>query len=100
MSDDQTVSVEFLARQLADQKRINSELLKGNGGGGTFDGMEARVAKIESDLGHLTRDAGEMKTDIREMRKDSRSDFRMLFGAIITVAIGLAALIARGFEWL
>mgnify|MGYP000722284598 FL=1 len=28
------------------------------------------------------------------------TDFRLIFGAIITVALGLAALMAKGFGWL
>jgi hypothetical protein len=62
--------------------------------------MEARVARLEASLSHIERDIGEIKTDIREGRRDARSDFRLLFGAIIAVALGLAGLMARGFGWL
>jgi hypothetical protein len=48
-----------------------------------------------------------MKQDIRDLRKDQRSDFRTLFAALITVALGLGAMMAglagimaRGFHWL
>jgi len=29
-----------------------------------------------------------------------QTDFRLLFGAIIAVTLGLAALMAKGFHWL
>ncbi|EHZ1491715.1 hypothetical protein K5J06_003434 [Salmonella enterica] len=59
--------------------------------------MEARVAKLESDVTHIDSTLQEMKSD---MRRDLRSDFRILFGALITVAIGLAGIMARGFHWI
>lgn len=68
-----------------------------NDGGGT---VEARIARLESDVAHIQRDISEMKVDIREVKRDQRSDFRLLFGALIAVAIGLAGLMAKGFGWL
>lgn len=73
----------------------------GSGDGGSMDGMlEARVAKLEALSEHVVRDLGELKADVRELRRDARTDFRMLFGAIIFVALGLAGLMAKGFQWL
>ncbi|BDO97583.1 TPA: hypothetical protein ACXGCQ_004717 [Escherichia coli] len=69
-------------------------------GGGGGDDMQARVAKLESDVEHIKHTLKEMKDDIREIKRDARSDFRLLFGAIISVALGLAALMAKGFHWL
>lgn len=68
-----------------------------NDGGGT---VEARIARLESDVAHIQRDISEMKVDIREVKRDQRSDFRLLFGALIAVALGLAGLLAKGFGWL
>jgi len=62
--------------------------------------MEARVAKLESDMEYVKRDISEIKGDVREIRRDMRSDFRVLFGAIIATAIGLAGMMAKGFNWL
>ncbi|NHB89748.1 hypothetical protein CE143_20300 [Photorhabdus luminescens] len=62
--------------------------------------LEARVARLESDVEHIKKSIDEVKTDVREMRKDARSDFRLLFGAIIAVALGLAGLMAKGFHWI
>jgi hypothetical protein len=70
-------------------------------GGGPHDpGMEARVAKLEAHVEHIQQDLNEIKADIREMKRDARSDFRMLFGALIFVALGLAGLMAKGFHWI
>ncbi|EHT2533898.1 hypothetical protein SDA59_004463 [Salmonella enterica] len=69
-------------------------------GGGGGSKVEARVAKLESDVTHIDSTLQEMKGDMREMRRDLRSDFRILFGALITVAIGLAGIMARGFHWI
>lgn len=33
------------------------------------------------------------------MRANARGDFRILFGAIISVALGLAAIMVKGFHW-
>jgi hypothetical protein len=77
-----------------------SSSLKTGGGSGTFDGMEARVAKLEAAVEHIQRDTAEIKTDVRTLRDNARTDFHKVFGAIITVALGLAALMAKGFHWL
>jgi hypothetical protein len=70
----------------------------GNGNGG--DDLEARVAKLESDVNYIKRDISEIKSDIRDIKHDQRSDFRLLFGAVIAVALGLAGIMAKGFGWL
>lgn len=62
--------------------------------------IEPRLARIETVLEYVQRDVGELKGDVREMRKEHRSDFRMLFSAIITMALGMAAMMAKMFNWL
>jgi hypothetical protein len=69
-------------------------------GGGPHDpGMEARVAKLEAHIEHIQSDINEIKSDVREIKRDARTDFRLLFGALIFVALGLAGLMAKGFHW-
>lgn len=75
------------------------------GGEPPYDGgMEARVAKLEAQIETVQRDIAELKTDVREVRKDiagiRTTDFRLLFGAIIAVALGLAGVMAKGFHWI
>lgn len=68
--------------------------------------MEARVAKLESSVEHIERDIADIKVILRRhddkfdsMRDKMDRDFRVLFGVIITVALGLAGMMARGFKW-
>jgi len=74
------------------------------GGGGDDGGMEARIAKLEAANEYIQRDIKELKDDVRAIRGDitgiRTTDFRLLFGAIIAVALGLAAIMAKGFHWL
>lgn len=65
--------------------------------GGT---LETRVAKLESDVAHIASDIKDIKQDVRDIKKDARDDFRILFGSLIFVALGLAGLMAKGFGWL
>jgi hypothetical protein len=59
-------------RNLTDYRQItgpgSEDRLKSGGGGGTFDGMEARVAKLEAVGEHIQKDIAEIKTDVREFR--------------------------------
>lgn len=77
------------------------------GGGGDNGGMESRVAKLEAVAEHMQRDLSDIKSIVRghdakfdSMRDRQERDFRILFGAIIAVALGLAALMAKGFHWI
>ena len=68
--------------------------------------MMSRIAKLESDVAHIQSDIRDIKQDLRDIRQDikdiraeARTDFRVLFGSLIGVALGLAALMAKGFGW-
>lgn len=65
--------------------------------------MEARLAKLEVSTDYIQRDVKELREDMRSMRSDIHSirttDFRLIFGVIISVALGLAWLMAKGFKW-
>jgi hypothetical protein len=67
------------------------------GGGGD---MEARIAKLEAHVEHIQSDIIEIKTDLRGVRDKQDKDFRLLFGAIIFVALGITAILAKAFGWL
>lgn len=79
----------------------------GGSGSNTGDGMppggnglEARVAVLENNVDHIKADIAEIKGDVKELARAHDRDFRILFGALIAVAIGLAGMIAKGFHWL
>jgi hypothetical protein len=63
---------ELLKReQLADANRPEPPL-QGASGGGTFDGMEARVARLESDVAHIQADIGEIKDTLKALNTHVR----------------------------
>jgi hypothetical protein len=62
--------------------------------------MGPRIAKLEAAVDHIQKDIGDIKLDIRSLRDNARTDFRLLFGALILAALGLAGIMARGFHWL
>lgn len=80
-------------------------------GGGDNGHMEHRLSKLEIAFEHLQKDVTEIKSDVKDLgreskvdfagvRADMQSDFRLSFGAIIAVALGLAGMMAKGFGWI
>ncbi|MGE0799237.1 MAG: hypothetical protein AB7G13_05580 [Lautropia sp.] len=67
---------------------------------GGVEDLPARVAKLESDVGHIRTDVRDIKDDMKEFRRDARVDFRLLFGSIIATTLALAGLRAKSFGWL
>ncbi|HEY0488484.1 MAG TPA: hypothetical protein VGD30_03140 [Telluria sp.] len=66
--------------------------------------MELRISRLEAKVGHIQRDIQQLKVETRALRSEMigirTTDFRLIFGAIITVALGLAGMMATGFGWL
>lgn len=66
--------------------------------------METRLARIEVAVEYMQRDIKELKDDVRgihaQLNGIRTTDFRILFGALITVALGLSGVMAKGFGWL
>lgn len=73
--------------------------------------LKTDVAVLKSDVKGLKTDVAEIKLDqnsfrhevvseFKAIRRDMRGDFRLLFSALITVALGLTAVMAKGFHWL
>jgi hypothetical protein len=84
---------------------------KRDGPGGGGGELEARVAQLETHVQYIRRDLDSLKDDVREfrgetkaelsnIRTDMKVDFRLVFGSLIVVAIGLAGMMAKGFGWL
>lgn len=78
----------------------------GDGGNGGMDIINYRLNHIEKQFDKLDArfdklDARFEKIDARFDRADDRHhrDFRVLFGALIATALGLASLMAHGFKW-
>jgi predicted nucleic acid-binding Zn-ribbon protein len=58
------------------------------------------LAEIRAEMRDIRTEIRDMRTEMRDMRQRQERDFRLLFGAIILVAIGLAGLIARTQHWI
>lgn len=98
MSD--SIDVRLLQQQYQKIASENDTLRNGGGQPPGGDGVEARVAKLEAHFEYIRRDLDDVKSDVRDIKKDMREDFRILFGALIVVALGLAGMMAKGFGWL
>jgi hypothetical protein len=66
--------------------------LPGGGGGGTFNGMEARVAKLEGHIEDISGDISALKSDMRDVRDrlpriEVRLDHLPGKGFIVTAAV-------------
>lgn len=59
--------------------------------------MEARLTRLESAIECIQRDMNELKADLRSIRCDMRTDCRIMIGALIATAPGLAGVMAKGF---
>lgn len=55
-------------RDLAAEVRAGMEPLQTGEGDGTSGGMEARVARLESDMEHVKKDVAELKSDTKAVR--------------------------------
>lgn len=69
--------------------------------------MEARIARLESDMAHVRSDVAEIKTDLRSLRDridrlvESLATAKIWALALyIALAGGLFGTLARGFGWL
>ena len=63
------------------------------------DGLEARVARLEAGI-EFQRNIAEIKAELQIIRANARSEFRLIFAALMAAAFGLAWLLAKGFHWL
>jgi len=90
----------------------------GHGDGGDGDGGDMWQQSVETRLSELRQDIVALRSEtsngFNDMRKSfdrvdekfdrvndkQERDFRILFGAIIFVALGLAGLLARSFAWI
>ena len=63
-------------------------------------GTEARVAKLQGVIEDVQRDIAAIKTELLILRSDTRSGLLWVLAELLAVALGLAALLAKGFHWL
>lgn len=69
MADEDNVSLEYLQRKLAQIQRAAEAPLHSGGGGGTFDGMDARVAKLEGQLEKVGGKVDDLRIDMAVLKE-------------------------------
>ena len=62
--------------------------------------MIERIARVEEKVGGLDKRLELVEADLRSLIGKVDSHFMVLGGMIIAVALGLAGLMAKGFNWL
>ncbi|KHN59675.1 hypothetical protein BA188_15620 [Aeromonas hydrophila] len=62
--------------------------------------MGKDISYIQRDLRDVRDDIKDLRGDMKDIRQDMRTDFRVLFGALIAGIIGLCGVMASGFGWL
>lgn len=55
-----------------DEMQRNLDRLKSVGGGGTYDGMEVRVARLEKSFDTLAKDVSDMRVDVATLKENVR----------------------------
>lgn len=73
--------------------------LKSSGGGGTSDGMEGRIAKLEAHMETVRSDIGSLKADVRDVRDrmtrlETKVDHLPSKGFVVTATTVALTLIA------
>jgi hypothetical protein len=73
-----------------------------NGQGGGGNGMEPRVAKLESDVDYIKRDIGEIKADVKDIKSDI-TDIKLsqasLFGKILLAMLTCTGIIIASIKF-
>lgn len=59
--------------------------------------LTERVARVETGIDFLRSDMKNLSDGLLAVRT---TDFRLMFGALIAVALSLSAMMAKGFGWL
>lgn len=77
----------FRAESAEDSKSVSEE----------FKSVSEEFKLVRSEMQDGFKSVSE---EFKQVRAEMRADFRLLFWAIITVTLGLAGLMAKGFGWL
>ena len=62
--------------------------------------VETRLAVVETKLGALEAGVNRVEAVTLRLQDNARTDFRLIFGALIATALGLAGMMAKGFHWI
>ncbi|MGX1100085.1 hypothetical protein [Amorphus sp. MBR-141] len=94
-ADEEKISLDLLRRQLQEARRAKDTLSSG-GGGGTSDGMEPRIARLEKDMSEIKSDLKKIGLDVSETkgRLSAMPTTWQLAGLIIAI-MGLSFVVIR-----
>lgn len=84
-------------RESADNQR---HVPPAGGGGEPPMELSERVIRVEEKLSGVDKRLALVETDLRALTAKLDSHFLVLGGMVLSVAIGLAGLMAKGFDWL
>ena len=73
------------------------QVLQSGGGGGTSDGMEARMAKVEAAVEHIQTGVYDLKNDVRELRTEVRSNFWRLISTGAGSVVLIVGMLITGY---
>ncbi|MES2758799.1 MAG: hypothetical protein V4693_15605 [Pseudomonadota bacterium] len=68
--------------------------------------LEMRFGAVETKLGEFGERIARLETAIeflsefKDLRAHRDRDFRLMFGGLVTIAVGLSGMMAKGFGWL
>ena len=99
---DNVIDPEFLRRRLAQiegsAKAESTAPLHGGGGGGTFDGMEARVAKLEKSFDKIDGKLDSLIKEVAEMkgRVSAMPTTWQLIGLVLGIMAATLAIVRFG----
>lgn len=81
------------------RKPSASAPLDTGGAGGNNNNMEARIARIESDMEHVKTDVADIKNDVRRLQDKIDSNFKFILVAFGSQFVILVGIMAKGFGW-
>jgi hypothetical protein len=61
--------------------------------------LEVRVVALETSMGYIKKDISKINTDITKIREDIKNDFWRYFSVLVIAVLGLAGMMAKGFNW-
>lgn len=99
---DNVIDPEFLRRRLAQiegsAKAESAAPLHGGGGGGTFDGMESRVAKLEKSFDKIDGKLDSLIKEVAEMkgRVSAMPTTWQLIGLVLGIMAATLAIVRFG----
>ena len=101
------IAMNLERKKVAELRAANDELrhsgpVDHGGGGGDNGGMELteRIARVEEKVSGLDKRLSLVESDLRDLIKKVDSHFIVLAGMVIATAVGLAAMMAKGFHWM